>query len=136
MADLEKSVRTRLLAHAGVSDLVQAGQRVYYGELPKDPTLPAITIQEIVSVPEGAMGEDCGIALATIQVDAWAETRQEAKDLGEQVRDALQRYHGTHDSSELTFVGMTGAGPRRDPPGSRTWRHQQDFEVWFTEAVA
>ena len=136
MADLEKSVRTRLLAHVGVSALVQSGRRVYYAELPKDPKLPAITIQEIGAVPEGAMGDDCGIALATIQVDAWAASRQDAKDLGEQVRDALQRYHGTHESSELTFIGMIGSGPRRDPPGSRTWRHQQDFEVWFTEAVA
>ena len=135
MADLEKSVRTRLLAHSGVSALVVPGNRVWYSRLPIDPTLPAITVQEISAVPEGVMGDDAGIVLGRIQVDAWAETRTEAKALGEQVRDALQRWVGTASSSTLSFVGMNSGGVRFEEDG-RIWRHRQDFEVWFTEAVA
>lgn len=135
MADLEKSVRDRLLAHAGVSAKVNPDKRVYYSTIPPSPTLPAISIQEVSAVPEGAMGDDTGHVLGRIQVDAWADTRHGAKDLGEQVRDALQRYRGTHESSTLTFTDMNSAGVVFDPDGL-IWRHSQDFEVWFTEAVA
>lgn len=137
MADLEKSVRTRLLAHAGVAALVatQGTDRVWYSALPQDPTLPAVTVQEISAVPESLMGDDAGIALGRIQVDAWADNRADAKTLGEQVRDALQRHRGTHNSSALTFTSMNSAGVRYEADG-RVWRHRQDFEVWFTEVVA
>lgn len=128
-------MRTRLLAHSGVSALVSPGTRVWYSYLPVDPTLPAISLQEISAVPEGVMGDDAGIVDGAIQVDAWAESRDAAKELGEQVRDALQRWVGTANSSTLTFVGMNSGGVRFEPEG-RIWRHRQDFRVWFTEAVA
>lgn len=136
MADFEKAVRDRLLAHAGVSALVGTGNRVWYDELPEDPTLPAITVQELSAVPEGTMGDDTGHVFGRIQAGAWDTTRQGAKDLGEQIRDALQRYRGVHESSTLTFVEMNSSGVLREPPGGRSWVHFQDFEGWFTESVA
>lgn len=132
MADSEKAVRTRLTAHSGVSALV--GTRVWYSALPQDPTLPAITVQEITGVPEPVMGNDTGHVRGMIQVDAWDATRNGCKALGEQVRDALQRHAGTHDSSVLTFVGMNSLGVRYESEG-RNWRHSQDFELWWTETV-
>ena len=133
MADLEKATRTRLLAHAGTAALVGTSKRVYYSVLPADPTLPAVTVQEISTPPVGAMGDDTGMVGFRIQVDSWATTRTKAKSLGEQVRDALQRWRGTSEGSEMYFTGMNGAGVRYESEG-RIWRHRQDFEGFFTEA--
>ena len=132
MADSEKSVRARLVGHTGVSNKV--GKRVYYSRLPANPKYPAISLQEISAVPEPVMGDDTGHVLASIQVDAWAEDRDTAKSLGEQVRDALQRYRGTSESSVLEFISMNSRGVRFEPEG-RNWRHSQDFDFWFTESV-
>lgn len=133
MADLEKSVRTRLAAHSGTSALV--GTRIWYSRLPHDPTLPALSLQEITAVPDEVMGDSSGHVLGRVQVDAWGDTRNGAKALGEQVRDALQRWVGTANSSTLTFIGSNSGGVVFEEEG-RIWRHRQDFEVWFTEAVA
>ena len=132
MADLEKSVRTRLLAHSGVSDLVGDKKRVYYSMLPADPKLPAITLQEITATSIGAMGADANMVRGRIQVDGWAVSRAKAKALGEQIRDALQRWRGTASGSTLYFVGMNSGGVSYEREG-RLWRHRQDFEVFFTE---
>lgn len=132
MADLEKSVRTRLLAHTGVANIIS--RRAWYSYLEIDAEMPTVTIQEISAVPEGVMGDDAGIVDGRVQVDSYAETRDAAKALGEQVRDALQRWRGSAAGSVLTFVGMNSGGVRFEPEG-RIWRHRQDFSVWFTEAV-
>lgn len=132
MADSEKAVRARLIAHSGTSALV--GKRVWYSALPQDPALPAITVQQITGTPEGVMGNDTGHVRGTVQVDAWAAKRADCKELGEQVRDALQRYVGTHDSSDLTFVGMNSSGVQYESDG-RLFRHSQDFDLWWTETV-
>ena len=55
-----------------------------------------------------------------------------AKALGEQIRDALQRWRGTASGSTLYFVGMNSGGVSYEREG-RLWRHRQDFEVFFTE---
>lgn len=131
MADVEKSTVTRLKGFSGLSSLVST--RVWYARLPQDPTLPAVTVQEISAVPASAMGRDTGHVRGRVQVDAWGSDRAEAKEAGEQVRAALQRYDGTHNSSELVFVDMNSAGVIYESEG-RIWRHRQDFGVWFTEA--
>ena len=132
MADSEAAVMARLIAHAGTAALVN--RRVWHSALPQDPTLPAITVQEISGVPESTMGDDTGHVRGTVQVDAWAAKRDGCKALAEQVRDALQRYVGTHEGSTLTVVGMNSMGVRYESDG-RIWRASQDFELWWTETV-
>lgn len=132
MADSEKSVRTRLVGHAGLSALV--GDRVYMGTLPDDPRFPVVLVQEISGIPEPVMGNDTGIVRGRAQVDAWGWTRQEAKDAGEQIRDALQRHNGTYEGSEITVTEMNSGGVRWESDG-RVWRHRQDFELYWTETV-
>lgn len=132
MADLEKATATRLKEHAGVAALV--GTRVWYDRLRQDPTLPAITVQEISAPRVGAMRNDADRVRARLQVDAWDDNRDGAKALAEQVRDALQRYAGTHEGTELLFVEMNSGGVKYESEG-RIWRGRQDFGVWFTETV-
>lgn len=132
MADSEKAVRARLLEHSGTAALV--GRRVHYSALPQDPTLPAITLQEMPATPEGTMGNDTGHVRATMQIDAWAPKRAGAQALREQIRDALQRYTGTHEGTALKFVGMFSQAPKYESDG-RLWRQTSDFDFWYTESV-
>lgn len=132
MADSEASIVDRLQTYSGLTALVD--QRVWYGRLPHDPTLPAVTVQEISGVPANGMGNDTGHVRGRIQVDAWDDNRAGAKAVGEQVRAALQRYAGTHESSEIVVVEMNSAGVIYESEG-RIWRHRQDFGVWWTETV-
>lgn len=123
-------MRDQLVAHAGTSALV--GSRVWYSALPQNPTLPAVTVQQISGVPASAMGADVGEVDVRIQVDSWADDRAGAKALGEQVRDALQRVRVTHGGVTLTTVAMNDGGTRYEHEG-RIWRHRQDFEMWGSE---
>ena len=132
MADSEKAVRARLIAHAGTTALV--GRRVWYSALPQDAKLPAITVQQITGSPDGTMGNDTGHVRGTVQVDCWAIKRDDCQALAEQVRDALQRYTGTHVSTVLTFVGMTAQGVQYESEG-RMFRSSQDHDLWWTETV-
>lgn len=130
MADHEDAVRDRLLAHTGTANLVST--RVWYSALPQDPTLPALTVQQISGVPESAFGGDVGEVDVRVQVDAWAETRAGAKALGEQARAALQRHTGTFGGVTIQVVGMNTGGTRYEPDG-KIWRNRQDFELWGSE---
>lgn len=130
MADHEDVVRDRLADHSGVSALVST--RIWYSRLPDDPTLPALSVQQISGVPVSAFGDDVGEVELRVQVDAWDDDRAGAKALAEQVRDALQRFTGSYGGVTIQVVGMNTGGTRFEPDG-RLWRTRQDFELWGSE---
>ena len=130
MADHEDAVRDRLLAYSGVFTLVST--RVWYSALPQDPTLPAVTLQQISGLPASVFGGDTGEVEIRVQVDAWAETRAGAKALGEAVRGALQRHTGTYGGVTIQVVDMNTGGTRYEPEGT-IWRCRQDFGLWGSE---
>lgn len=130
MADHEDAVRDQLLDHSGVSNLVST--RIWYSTWPQDPTLPALTVQQISGVPEPAMGADVGEVEVRVQIDAWGSTRAATKALGEQVRDAMQRVTVTHGGVTLTTISMNDGGVRYESQGE-IWRHRQDFGLWGSE---
>jgi hypothetical protein len=126
----EVAVRARLLSFDGLTALV--GERVWFSGMPQDPTLPAVTVQQISGVPESVMGVDTGRVRGRVQVDAWAPTRAAAEAVGEEVRVALQRWVGDSAGRHLVFTAMNSAGVRYESEG-RIWRARQDFELWWTE---
>lgn len=90
---VENALYTRLKDHSGLSALV--GTRITPLQLPQRPVLPAVTYRRVSTVREHAMGADPGLARARFQVSGWAKTFDGARDVGEQIRDALQRWNGT-----------------------------------------
>lgn len=99
MATAEESLKARLGAVSGVTDLVST--RVYPVKLPQGPTLPAVTYQRISTIKESAMGNDAGISRTRFQVTCWAETYSALKGVSEAVRAALQRFQGTSGGVEV-----------------------------------
>lgn len=71
-----------------------AGSRVYPLLLPQDPTLPAVTYQQISSTRMRAMGNDGPMTRARIQLNSWGSSYAEARTLAEEVETALNRFRG------------------------------------------
>jgi len=89
----EKALYARLTAVTGVTDLVST--RIYPVQIPQDATLPAITYRLLFAEREHAMGADCNILRAQIELLCVAYTYAETKNTNDEVRQALQRFSGT-----------------------------------------
>ena len=85
---LGELIYTALTTDAGVSALV--GSRVYPLYLPQDPTLPAVTYQQISRVRRS---ERSTVSRVRVQFDCWAQTYREARQLADTLRPALDGYH-------------------------------------------
>lgn len=131
MADVESAVRSTLLAHAGTSALVST--RVWYDQLPQNPTYPAVTVQQISGERPSAMGDDVGVGRGTIQVDAWAANRSDMKSLAEQTRDAMQRFRGTATNGTVIHESLFRSEFPLNDPEVHAWRMCQQFYVTWGE---
>lgn len=130
MADVTEAVRSRLVAHAGTTALI--GTRAWFYMLPQDPTLPAVTVQQISAVRPSAMGSDVGKAEGRIQTRACAANRAGVKALAEQIRAALQRFSGTVASTEI--IDIRFANERENYEADvKVWTVDQDWMVWWSE---
>ena len=90
---VENAVRSRLNGFAGLTSLVAS--RIHPLTLPQNVTYPAVSYSKVSVERVRAMGADPGLALARFQVSCWATTYAAVRDVGEQVRAALQRWRGT-----------------------------------------
>ncbi len=94
---IEEAVYSRLSTFAGLTALVGAppNDRIYRVRLPQDVTLPAVRFAKVAVERIGAMGADPGLARARYQFSCWANDPDQARDVAEQIRAALQRWRGT-----------------------------------------
>ena len=121
---------TFLLADAGISALV--GTRIYPGgQLPQNPTLPAITYKLIsgnwIQTATGA----AGLAGPRMQIDCWAETYAGADALFELVR---LRINGKGDGGNIQGMFLEGNRDVSDPVLGVRGRSADAF-VWHEEAT-
>ena len=130
MADFTNAVRTRLTAHAGSTALI--GTRAYYGALPQNPTLPAVTVQQISAPRLSAMGADVDKVESRQQVRACDSTRAGMRTLADQIRAALQRYSGTSASVVIHDCFCVNEYEVYEPE-TKVWAMLYDFMVWGTE---
>lgn len=60
------------------------------GEAPSKTVAPYATWQVITGVPENYLGQIPDIDQYSIQIDVWAETLTECRDIGENIRDVIE----------------------------------------------
>jgi hypothetical protein len=77
-----------------LKDATTAGKRIYPLLLPQEPTYPAITFQQISSIPLHAMGQDAPLLRVRVQVNSWGRTYAESRTLAGEVEGRLSRYRG------------------------------------------
>lgn len=85
------------------TDQTVATNRVY-GQVPASPTFPLLTLHRFGGAPSVKDRLD----VAMVQVDAWAETKEEARYLAAQARDSLGRLEGQRVS--VTMAGSVEVG--------------------------
>jgi hypothetical protein len=130
--NLESGVRYVLINDAGVLALV--GTRVYSGILPQDPTYPAVTIQPITENDNNALASLPALRWARLQIDSWAETYAEAKDLHDKICVALNGQ--TYNPSGVrigSIVAQTG-GQYSYEPSVGVHRRTRDYGFWYDES--
>lgn len=124
MTTLHEGLYTKLTTTAGITTL--ASTRTYPLQLPYNPTLPALTYQDI-SMRTEQQFSSTAFKIYRIQVTAWAVSHDAATDLADAIIAALDGFVGTMGvACDVTLVG------RVDLIDAETkWFHiALDFEVW------
>lgn len=101
---VEEAVRALLVADPAVSALVSA--RVYPAPLPQSPALPALSYQRISATRTRSQEGPSGRARCRFQVDAWASTYDDARQLAAATRRALDGFRGVVAGVELQEVQL------------------------------
>lgn len=139
MADttIETALFTILTGDATVTGLV--GKSVYPNLVPQGAQMPAITYQQITSLREHVMTDTLGIVASWYQINCWAESYSEARELSEAVRIALADYSGTVSSRDIKAILLENEGDMPmttgDVEGRRRYGKNLDFVVWHDEAI-
>ncbi len=96
--ELEEGLYHYLISQPNIAAYV-AG-RVYEMDLPQNPTWAAITFQRISTDPDYVQSGQSGYVTVQLQIDSWASTRKEARQLATQVRMSLSGYKGLFSSPD------------------------------------
>lgn len=90
---LEEAIYARLMAVAALTALV--GTRIYPERAPSGATRPYLSYFQVSRVGEVTLGGSGGLTTRRYQLDIWDDSYLGAKALAEQVRLALDSFHGT-----------------------------------------
>ena len=99
---IESILRAILVADPDVAAII--GSRAYQGQLPREPTFPAIVYQ-MISRPQDGL---TGIVQARMQYTCMAESWRDAADLADEVRCCLHGYRGVRDGARIEDVRYAG----------------------------
>jgi hypothetical protein len=105
--------------------------------------MPRIVFTQISGIPARHLSAVSGLKQTMFQIDCWGSTVEEADDLADAVRDALDQYQGTLGHGKHTATGVTVFidGPRDDfsPPsdGGRVAKFRALLEatIWYRETL-
>ncbi len=136
-----KALASHLLHSVGVS--ARTEERVYNRIARGDAGMPRIVYTQISGNPTRHLRAPSGLKQAAFQIDCWGSTPDEADEVAEAVRDALDQYQGTLGHGMNTVLGATVFidGPRADFTPSRSGKRVTKFRalleavVWYREAL-
>lgn len=105
---MEEKIYSRLTNWAGLT-----GIKVFPVTLPTGATLPALVYQVIAASRYTAADRDPGIARSLVQITAFAQRYQSARDTAVQVRLALERWR--NDADGILDCYITGEHDLYEP---------------------
>lgn len=137
MADVLKGYRTYLLTKASVTAVCST--RIYYGNLPQNPTYPAVVLHLITRDSQRHLTNAAALARSTVQADCHAQTHDTAENLSEQVRLVTEHYTGAWGVETIRHAQVDGIVDLSEDPvdGSQLVNHIRSMDVvaWHTEAL-
>lgn len=98
---IERAIRAWLLADDAVRNVLEG--RVYVGFAPAAVTGPYLIINRIAYQREYHLRNECDVAIATLQFDAYESTQSKAWELFELIRNRLSGYFG-----EMSYLDADG----------------------------
>jgi hypothetical protein len=123
MEDVERLVLQVLATGSPLP--TSAGEKVYALILPQDSGFPSVSFQRISSVPTQSLAGASGLDLVRIQIDAWARTYKEAKDLAMQIRVAMDEA-----ARDEVLKNRPDTGFDDYEPELRVYRATSDYLCW------
>jgi hypothetical protein len=126
----EEFIVARLAEVSAVTDLV--GTRVYPGTAPTNCPRPYLVYTRITTPRVRSTKGLSGLASPRYQIDAWAATATEAKQVIAAVRAALDGYKGR--LAGVRVLGVITADESSDSEiEAGLFRHRGEFVVWHNE---
>ena len=137
----EEAVRKLLTDDTEVSELISS--RVYAQHAPQKAPVPYIVYSRVSGDHLQHTTAASGLASTSIQLDMFGVTYSQAKDLGEEVRLALDGFSGVVSTATKTITIKTITiethtdGFEIPPAAGQKGTHRviMDFAVWYTETV-
>jgi len=127
------ALRAVLVADPTVSALV--GTRIYLGNLPRDPTFPAVTMDGISGRPWGMNSSRTKhLESIVVQFSCWADDAESTSTtLARAIAECLHSYVGTSAGVAITSVQVRSspdAGTDYNPD-TRIWMTPLDVEAYY-----
>lgn len=135
------ALRTIAGLHVGTAAIVGSGSaiRMYAIDTPEDGTFPCVVYQRISSSPRHHLTANSGLATDRFQFTCWAASAKAARELGEQLRLALDDYTGSSAGTTVTLVehanGTDIGSDSADFEGIRYYGSRMDFMVTYQETI-
>lgn len=131
---LDKALFTLLTEDPSVAGIV--GAAVYPPPAAQNPTYPLVTYQQISGPRSYTHDGPDGMARARYQIDAWAKTSTEARELAEAVRVALSGYRGTVPGTDVKIDSAFLENEESlFEPDTALHRKTQDYQITFQEST-
>lgn len=132
MSEIGEVIYTKLTGYAGLAALI--GARVYPGQLPQRPTLPAITYQRVSTtlVQTRDNAGRASLERPRYQFDCWASTRKGARQVAAELRYALATLPQT--SNPRVDVALVQNDFDDYEPDTDRHRAIVDVFVWYEES--
>lgn len=130
--NINEALYSYLSNYSGLTDLV--GNRIYPVKMPKNVIYPAITLQIITGLREHLMGSDSNLIATSVRATSWARTFDSAKQVINQVKEALQDYSGTMaDSVVVQRIFTESDQAELYDVKEDVYYISQDFLIWWEE---
>jgi len=136
--DIRPALRAFLLADPQISAMV-GGVRVHHLTLPQGQREPSIVYQRITGLGDHHMQGPSGLTRPRFQIDAYAQTPDDATRLADLVKGRIDGYRGpmTAPTSPPEVVTVQGAffeTERESYDGDvEMYRVSRDYLIWWEE---
>jgi hypothetical protein len=100
---IEVGLRQLLLADTATAAIIGAAG-VYFITRPQDHSAPCIVLNNVSSVPGMVFGGRGGYVNGRMQITCLAPSYQTAKSIAKAVRNCIDGYSGTQDTSIISYI--------------------------------
>ena len=133
--DITTNLRTYLLTISAVTDLLGTTTEIFPDALPQRGgyTLPAVVLHEISGSDLRHLSGSADKGETTIQIDCWADNRDDGNALSEAVRKNIEHYAGAAGDDTIDHAYCINRRTFYEPPVDASedglYNHSRDYRI-------